>query len=149
MKLSDLRPADGAKTAKKRVGRGKGSGLGKTSGKGHKGLRARSGGGTKPGYEGGQMPMQRRLPKRGFTNIFRKEYAIIQVKDLNVFEAGTVVDVELLWASGLVKDPKNGIKLLANGEITRPLTVKVDKASKAASEKVTAAGGTLEVSTPC
>jgi large subunit ribosomal protein L15 len=149
MKLSDLRPADGAKTAKKRVGRGKGSGLGKTSGKGHKGLKARSGGGTKPGYEGGQMPMQRRLPKRGFKNIFRKEYATIQVKDLNMFEAGTVVDVELIWASGLVKDLKNGIKLLANGEVTRPLTVKVDKASKAASDKVTAAGGTLEVVTPC
>ncbi len=149
MKLSDLRPAEGAKTAKKRVGRGKGSGLGKTSGKGHKGLKARSGGGVKPGYEGGQMPMQRRLPKRGFNNIFRKEYATIQVKDLNMFEAGTVVDVELIYASGLVKDLKNGIKLLANGEITRPLTVKVDKASKAASEKVTAAGGTLEVLTPC
>lgn len=149
MKLSDLRPAEGAKSAKKRVGRGKGSGLGKTSGKGHKGLRARSGGGTKPGYEGGQMPMQRRLPKRGFTNIFRKEYAVIQVKDLNVFEAGTVVDATLLCASGIVKDFKNGIKLLANGELTRPLTVKVDKASKAASEKVTAAGGTLEVVSPC
>ncbi|HEY3490653.1 MAG TPA: 50S ribosomal protein L15 [Candidatus Deferrimicrobiaceae bacterium] len=149
MKLSDLRPADGAKTAKKRVGRGKGSGLGKTAGKGHKGLKARSGGGVKPGYEGGQMPMQRRLPKRGFTNIFRKEYAIIQVKDLNVFEAGTVVDAELICACGLVKDFKNGIKLLANGELTRPLTVKVDKASKAASDKVTAAGGTLEVVTPC
>lgn len=149
MKLSDLRPAEGAKSARKRVGRGKGSGLGKTSGKGHKGLRARSGGGTKPGYEGGQMPMQRRLPKRGFTNIFRTEYAIIQVKDLNVFEPGTVVDAALLCASGIVKDFKNGIKLLANGEITRPLTVKVDKASKAASEKVTAAGGTLEVGKPC
>ena len=149
MKISDLRPADGAKSARKRVGRGKGSGLGKTAGKGHKGLRARSGGGTKPGYEGGQMPMQRRLPKRGFNNIFRKEYAIIQVKDLNLFEAGTVVDVELIWASGLVKDLKDGIKLLANGEVTRPLTVKVDKASKAASEKVAAAGGTVEVSTPC
>lgn len=149
MKLSDLRPADGAKTAKKRVGRGKGSGLGKTAGKGHKGLKARSGGGVKPGYEGGQMPMQRRLPKRGFTNIFRKEYAIIQVKDLNVFEAGTVVDAELICACGLVKDLKNGIKLLANGELTRPLTVKVDKASKAASDKVTAAGGTLEVVSPC
>ena len=149
MKLSDLRPAEGAKTARKRVGRGKGSGLGKTSSKGHKGLKARSGGGVKPGYEGGQMPMQRRLPKRGFNNIFRKEYATIQVKDLNIFEAGTVVDVELIWASGLVKDLKNGIKLLANGEVTRPLTVKVDKASKAASEKVGAAGGTLEVVTPC
>jgi large subunit ribosomal protein L15 len=149
MKLSDLRPAEGAKSARKRVGRGKGSGLGKTAGKGHKGLRARSGGGTKPGYEGGQMPMQRRLPKRGFNNIFRKEYAIIQVKDLNRFEAGTVVDVEMIWASGLVKDLKDGIKLLANGDVTRPLTVKVDKASKAASEKVVAAGGTVEVSTPC
>ena len=149
MKLSDLRPADGAKTAKKRVGRGKGSGLGKTAGRGHKGLKARSGGGTKPGYEGGQMPMQRRLPKRGFVNIFRKEYAIIQVKDLNMFEPGTIVDAELICACGLVKDFKNGIKLLANGEVTRPLTVKVAKASKAASDKVTAAGGTMEVVSPC
>jgi large subunit ribosomal protein L15 len=145
MKLSDLRPSEGAKTQKKRVGRGKGSGLGKTAGKGHKGLRARSGGGTKPGYEGGQMPMQRRLPKRGFTNIFRKEWTVINVKDLNRFESGSVVDAEALRSGGLLKGPTAGVKLLASGEITRKLTVKVDRASKAAVEKVKAAGGNVEV----
>ncbi|MBF8258102.1 MAG: LSU ribosomal protein L15P [Actinobacteria bacterium] len=149
MKLSDLRPAKGARSAKKRVGRGQGSGLGKTSGKGHKGLRARSGGGTPPGYEGGQMPLQRRLPKRGFTNIFRKEYAIVNVKDLNRFPAGSVVDTEALRAAGLVRKIMDGVKLLAVGEVDRPLTVKVDRASRAASDKVTAAGGTLEVTIPC
>lgn len=149
MKLSDLRPAKGARSAKKRVGRGQGSGLGQTSGRGHKGLRARSGGGTPPGYEGGQMPMQRRLPKRGFTNIFRKEYAIVHVKDLNRFEAGSVVDLESLRSAGLVKKVLDGVKLLADGEIDRPLTVKVDRASRAALEKVTAAGGTIEVVSPC
>jgi large subunit ribosomal protein L15 len=145
MKLSDLRPSEGAKTQKKRVGRGKGSGLGKTAGKGHKGLRARSGGGTKPGYEGGQMPMQRRLPKRGFTNIFRKEWTVINVKDLNRFESGSVVDAEALRSEGLLKGTTAGVKLLASGEITRTLTVKVDRASKAAVEKVKAAGGNVEV----
>jgi len=149
MKLSDLRPAKGARSAKKRVGRGQGSGLGQTSGRGHKGLRARSGGGTPPGYEGGQMPMQRRLPKRGFTNIFRKEYAIIHVKDLNRFDAGSVVDLAALLAAGLVKKVRDGVKLLGDGEIDRPLTVKVDRASKTAREKVSAAGGTLEVASPC
>lgn len=149
MKLSDLRPAKGARSAKKRVGRGQGSGLGQTSGRGHKGLRARSGGGTPPGYEGGQMPLQRRLPKRGFTNIFRKEYAIVHVKDLNRFEAGSVVDLASLRSAGLVKKVMDGVKLLADGEIDRPLTVKVDRASRAALEKVTAAGGTLEVLSPC
>jgi large subunit ribosomal protein L15 len=145
MKLSDLRPAEGAKTQSKRVGRGKGSGLGKTAGKGHKGLRARSGGGTKPGYEGGQMPMQRRLPKRGFTNIFRKEWTVINVKDLNRFEPGSVVDAEALRSRGMMKGTTAGVKLLGSGEITRKLTVKVDRASKAAVEKVKAAGGNVEV----
>ncbi|MBI5575627.1 MAG: 50S ribosomal protein L15 [Deltaproteobacteria bacterium] len=149
MKLSDLRPAKGARSAKKRVGRGQGSGLGKTSGRGHKGLRARSGGGTPPGYEGGQMPLQRRLPKRGFTNLFRKEYTIVHVKDLNRFEAGSVVDLASLMAAGLVKKALDGVKLLADGELDRPLTVKVDRASRAAREKIAAAGGTLEVSSPC
>ena len=149
MKLTDLRPAPGATTSKKRVGRGKGSGLGKTSGKGHKGLRARSGGGTPPGYEGGQMPMQRRLPKRGFTNIFRKEYAIVHVRDLNRFAEGEAIDPILFVASGMVKDPLCGIKLLADGEIGRPVSVKVHKASRAAIEKVQAAGGTVEVLLPC
>ena len=149
MKLSELRPAKGATSAKKRVGRGQGSGLGQTSGRGHKGLRARSGGGTKPGYEGGQMPLQRRLPKRGFTNPFRKEYVIVHVKDLNRFDAGAVVDVDALRAAGLVNKVLDGVKLLADGEVNRPLTVKVDKASRAAADKVTAAGGTLEVIAPC
>jgi large subunit ribosomal protein L15 len=145
MKLSELKPADGAKSQRKRVGRGKGSGLGKTAGKGHKGLRARSGGGTKPGYEGGQMPMQRRLPKRGFTNIFRKVWAVVNVKDLNRFDAGSVVDLDALRVVGLVKGKVDGVKLLADGDITRKLTVKVDRASKAAVDKVNAAGGTVEV----
>jgi len=146
MKLTDLRPAKGAKSARKRVGRGEGSGLGKTSGRGSKGLKARSGGGTKPGYEGGQMPLQRRIPKRGFVNVFRKERAVVNVKDLNRFEAGSVVDAAALRSEGLVKgDCPGGVKLLGNGEVTRKLTVKVDRASKSAVEKVVAAGGTVEV----
>jgi large subunit ribosomal protein L15 len=146
MKLTDLRPAKGAKSARKRVGRGEGSGLGKTSGKGNKGLKARSGGGTKPGYEGGQMPLQRRLPKRGFVNVFREETAVVNVKELNRFEAGSVVDAEALRREGLVKGTcPGGIKLLGNGEVTRKLTVKVDRASKTAVAKVAAAGGTVEV----
>ncbi|HLN90565.1 MAG TPA: 50S ribosomal protein L15 [Patescibacteria group bacterium] len=146
MKLTDLRPAKGAKTARKRVGRGEGSGLGKTSGKGNKGLKARSGGGTKPGYEGGQMPLQRRLPKRGFVNVFREEMAIVNVKELNRFKAGSVVDIEALRREGLVKGScPGGVKLLGNGEVTRKLNVKVDRASKAAVGKVVAAGGTVEV----
>ena len=145
MRLSELRPAEGAKSGRKRVGRGKGSGLGKTAGKGHKGLRARSGGGTKPGYEGGQMPLQRRLPKRGFVNAFRKAWAIVNVKELNRFPAGSVVDVESLRREGLIKGAADGVKLLGNGERTRKLTVKVDRASRSAVEKVVAAGGTVEV----
>jgi len=145
MKLSELRPAEGAKTQRKRVGRGQGSGLGQTSGKGHKGLKARSGGGMRPGYEGGQMPMQRRLPKRGFTNVFRKEWSIVNVKDLNRFPPDSVVDADALRGEGLVKGETFGIKLLGDGEVDRKLTVKVDRASKAAVEKVLAAGGTVEV----
>jgi large subunit ribosomal protein L15 len=149
MKLSDLRPAKGAKSASKRVGRGKGSGLGRTAGRGEKGLRARSGGGTPPGYEGGQMPMQRRIPKRGFHNVFRKEYSIVNVRDLNRFDAGTIVDVNALRAAGIVKNIKDGVKLLGNGEVSRAVTVKVDKASKEAARKVAEAGGTLEVAPSC
>jgi large subunit ribosomal protein L15 len=145
MKLSELRPAEGATGDRKRIGRGKGSGLGKTAGKGHKGLRARSGGGTKPGYEGGQMPLQRRLPKRGFTNIFRKEWAIVNVKDLNRFEAGSVVDAESLRKEGLIKGSADGVKLLGDGVLSKKLTVKVDRASRSAVDKVAAAGGTVEV----
>ena len=149
MKLNELRPAPGARSKSKRVGRGKGSGLGKTSGRGSKGLRARSGGGTPPGYEGGQMPLQRRLPKRGFRNIFRKEFAIVQLRDLNRFEAGTVVDIPSLRKAGLVNDLKDGVKLLATGEVNRPLTVKVNRASQAAARKIEAAGGTVEVAPSC
>jgi large subunit ribosomal protein L15 len=149
MKLSELRPAQGAKSASKRVGRGKGSGLGRTAGRGEKGLRARSGGGTPPGYEGGQMPMQRRIPKRGFHNRFRKEYAVVNVRDLNRFDAGTTVDVSALRAAGIVKNVGDGVKLLGDGEVNRAVTVKVDKASKEAARKVAAAGGTLEVRPSC
>jgi large subunit ribosomal protein L15 len=149
MKLSDLRPAKGAKSGSKRVGRGKGSGLGRTAGRGEKGLRARSGGGTPPGYEGGQMPMQRRIPKRGFHNLFRKEYAVVNVRDLNRFDAGATVDVNALRAAGIVKNVRDGVKLLGDGEVDRPVTVKVDKASKEAARKVAAAGGTLEVAPSC
>jgi large subunit ribosomal protein L15 len=149
MKLDELRPAKGAVSSGKRVGRGQGSGLGQTSGRGHKGLKARSGGGTPPGYEGGQMPLQRRLPKRGFTNPFGKTYAIVHVKDLNRFDAGTVVDPDALEAAGIVRNRRDGVKLLADGEVDRPLTVKVDRISRAAAKKVTEAGGTVEVSSPC
>jgi len=149
MKLSELRPAKGAKSASKRVGRGKGSGLGRTAGRGEKGLRARSGGGTPPGYEGGQMPMQRRIPKRGFHNRFRKEYAVVNVRDLNRFDAGTIVDVSALRAAGIVKNVEDGVKLLGDGEVNRAVTVKVDKASKEAARKVAAAGGILEVASSC
>jgi len=149
MKLSELRPAKGSKRGSKRVGRGQGSGSGRTAGRGEKGLRARSGGGSPPGYEGGQMPLQRRIPKRGFRNVFRKEYSIVNVKDLNRFDAGSVVDVDALRATGIVKNVKDGVKLLGNGEVTRAVTVKVDKASKEAARKVAAAGGTMEVSSSC
>ena len=149
MKLSELSPPKGATSARRRVGRGKGSGLGRTSGRGEKGLRARSGGGTKPGYEGGQMPLQRRLPKRGFVNPFRTEYAIVHVKDLNRFEAVAVVDIAALAAAGLVKNVRAGVKLLADGELSHPVTIKVDRASQAASRKVAAAGGTVEVTATC
>ena len=146
MKLSELRPAEGAKTQRKRVGRGQGSGLGQTSGKGHKGLKARSGGGIRPGYEGGQMPMQRRLPKRGFTNVFRKEWSVVNVKDLNRFPPDSVVDAEAPARRGTGEARRRpGSSSWASGEVDRKLTVKVDRASKAAVEKVLAAGGTVEV----
>ncbi|NLN15380.1 MAG: 50S ribosomal protein L15 [Tissierellia bacterium] len=148
MKLHELRPNEGGGSkARKRVGRGIGSGLGKTSGRGHKGQNARSGGGVRPGFEGGQLPLFRRLPKRGFTNIFAKEYAIINIEDLNVFEDDTVVTPELLFEAGLVKKGKavDGIKVLGNGEITKKLTVKAHKFSKSATEKIEAVGGKVEV----
>lgn len=148
MKLHDLRPnAGGGTKSKKRLGRGIGSGLGKTSGKGHKGQNARSGGGVRPGFEGGQMPLFRRIPKRGFTNIFAKVYATINVEDLNRFTDDTVVTPELLFNEGIVKKgkAKDGIKILGNGEINVKLTVQAHQFSKTAAEKIEAAGGKVEV----
>ncbi|GAA0772185.1 MULTISPECIES: 50S ribosomal protein L15 [Clostridium] len=145
MRLHELRPAEGAKKSPKRIGRGTGSGWGKTAGKGQKGQNSRSGGGVRPGFEGGQMPLYRRLPKRGFTNIFAKEYTCINVDRLNIFEDGTVVTPELLRESGMAKRVNDGIKILGNGNIEKKLTVKANKISKAAAEKIEAAGGKVEV----
>lgn len=145
MKLHEIGPAPGARKERRRLGRGIGSGLGKTSGKGTKGQNARSGGGVRPGFEGGQMPLQRRLPKRGFTNKFKKEYALVNVEDLNRFAAGTEVTPELLLETRLVRQPKDGIKVLGNGELTVALTVKAHRFSQAAAEKIAAAGGKAEV----
>lgn len=148
MKLNDLRPnVGGGSKPKKRLGRGIGSGLGKTSGKGHKGQNARSGGGVRPGFEGGQMPLFRRIPKRGFTNIFAKEYATVNIEELNRFAENTVVTPELLFSEGIVKrgKAKDGIKILGDGEISIKLTVQAQKFSKTAAEKIEAAGGKVEV----
>ena len=145
MKLHDLKPAEGATTARKRLGRGIGSGLGKTSGKGHKGAKARSGGGKRPGFEGGQMPLTMRLPKRGFTNKWRVEYATVNVERLNIFEDGEVVTPVELVESGILKNVQDGVKILGNGEITKKLTVKATKFTQAAKEKIEAAGGKVEV----
>lgn len=148
MKLNDLRPnAGGGVKAKKRLGRGIGSGLGKTSGKGHKGQNARSGGGVRPGFEGGQTPLFQRLPKRGFTNIFKKEFGTINIDDLNRFEEGTVVTPELLIEQGLIKKSrsKDGVKILGNGELSVKLTVQAHQFSKTALEKIESTGGKVEV----
>ncbi len=148
MKLNELRPNEGGGSRpRKRLGRGIGSGLGKTSGKGHKGQNARSGGGVRPGFEGGQMPLFRRLPKRGFTNIFAKEYAIVNIEKLNKFDENTVVTPELLIEEGVVKKGKaiDGIKVLGDGELNVKLTVQAQKFSKTAAEKIEAAGGKAEV----
>ena len=145
MKLHELRPAEGAKKAPKRVGRGTGSGLGRNSGKGEKGQNSRSGGGVRLGFEGGQMPLFRRIPKRGFNNIFAKEYVSINVDRLNVFENGTEVTPEVLLERRVVSKLCDGIKILGNGELTKSLTVKATKFSKAAAEKIEAAGGKVEV----
>jgi large subunit ribosomal protein L15 len=145
MDLSNLSPPKRSMKTRKRVGRGPGSGHGKTSCRGHKGQKSRSGGSIRPGFEGGQMPLARRLPKRGFTNIFKKQYALIQVRDLMTFEKGSVIDPGVLLESGLVSKLLDGVKLLGNGDIDRPLTVKVHKCSRAAQAKIVAAGGTVEV----
>jgi len=145
MKLNELSPPAGSRKAPKRLGRGVGSGTGKTAGRGTKGQNSRSGGGVRPGYEGGQMPIHRRLPKRGFTNIFKKQFAVVNVRDLAGFESGSVVDEPALVRLGLVKGKRAGIKLLGNGDIDFPLTVKLDRISKSAKDKIESAGGTVEV----
>ena len=145
MKLHDLKPAEGATTARKRLGRGIGSGLGKTSGKGHKGAKARSGGGKRPGFEGGQMPLTMRLPKRGFTNKWRVEYATVNVERLNIFEDGAVVTPVELIQAGILKNVQDGVKILGNGEISKKLTVQANKFTATAKEKIEAAGGKVEV----
>lgn len=146
MDLSNLRPAIGSTKNRKRIGRGAGSGTGKTAGKGHKGQKARSGGSVKPGFEGGQMPLQRRLPKRGFTPLDKKVYALINLRDLQAqFEAGAVVDLEALGKAGLIKKIQDGIKILADGDLDKALTVRAHKFSQAAQAKIEAAGGKAEV----
>lgn len=145
MRLHELQPAAGSRQERKRKGRGIGSGLGKTAGRGHKGQKSRSGGGVRLGFEGGQMPLFQRLPKRGFTNINRKEYAIVNLDTLNRFEDGTEVTPELLIETGVVKSEKAGIKILAKGELNKKLTVKAHKFSSAAKEAIEAAGGSSEV----
>lgn len=145
MKLNELAPAKGAVKDRKRLGRGVGSGAGKTAARGTKGHKSRSGGGVRPGFEGGQMPIHRRLPKRGFTNVFRKRTAIVNVRDLVGFDSGAVVDHAALIQAGLIKGQFDGIKLLGQGDIDIPLTVQVNQVSKSASEKIKAAGGSIEV----
>lgn len=145
MKLHELKPAPGSRRPRKRVGRGIAAGQGKTAGRGTKGQKARAGGGVRPGFEGGQNPLYRRLPKRGFTNPNRKEYAVINVDDLNRFEEGTVVTPELLKEKGVVKNLKDGLKVLGDGDLTVKLTVKAHKFSRTAEEKIAAAGGATEV----
>ena len=144
MKLNELRPAEGSVKENYRKGRGAGSGNGKTAGKGHKGQNARSGGGVRPGFEGGQLPLYRKLPKRGFKNRFATNYAIVNVSDLNVFENGAVVDLEALLAKKIVRKSLDGLKVLGNGELTKSLTVKAAVFSATAKEKITAAGGQAE-----
>lgn len=146
MKINELKPADGAKTAAKRLGRGIGSGLGKTSGKGHKGQWARSGGGVRIGFEGGQMPITRRLPKRGFNNIYRKEYSVVNIASLEAFDNGTVVTAELLLEKGILSKVESfGVKILGKGTLTKKLTVKANKFTASAKEAIEKAGGTVEV----
>ena len=145
MKLHELKPAQGATSAPKRLGRGIGSGLGKTSGKGHKGAKARSGGGKRPGFEGGQMPLTMRLPKRGFTNKWATEYVAINVSALNIFEDGDVVGPVELIQAGIIKKIEDGIKIMGNGELTKKLTVQAMKFTATAKEKIEAAGGNCEV----
>lgn len=145
MKLHELKPAEGSRKTRKRKGRGPASGNGKTAGRGHGGQNSRSGGGVRPGFEGGQNPLYRRLPKRGFKNLNRKEYAIVNLTTLNSFEEGTVITPELLLEKGVLKKLEDGLKILGDGELTTKLTVRAHKFSKSANEKITAAGGATEV----
>ena len=145
MKLHELSPTQGSKKSVKRIGRGPGSGWGKTSGKGHKGQKARSGKGMHPGFEGGQMPLQRRLPKRGFVNIFRKEFAVVNLSELEKnFEDGSVINIDALLGTGLIKKTLDGVKNLANGDLTKKFTVQVNAYSETAKNKIEAAGGKAE-----
>ena len=145
MKLHELKPAEGSRKDKTRVGRGTGSGCGKTSGRGHKGQKARSGGGVRPGFEGGQMPIYRRLPKRGFPNIWRKEYAEVNVETLNIFDDDTTVDAVALVEIGILKNVLDGVRILGNGELKKKLNVKAQGFTKTALQKIEAAGGSAEV----
>lgn len=145
MKLHELKPADGARKDKTRIGRGTGSGCGKTSGRGHKGQKSRSGGGVRPGFEGGQMPIYRRLPKRGFKNIWRKEYAEVNVETLNIFDDDTTVDAVALVEIGILKNVLDGVRILGDGNLTKKLNVKAQGFTKTAIKKIEAAGGTTEV----
>ena len=145
MKLHELSPSEGSKKNNFRVGRGHGSGNGKTAGRGHKGQKARSGGGVRPGFEGGQMPIYRRLPKRGFNNIFAKKYTEINVSDLNKFEDGTVVDATLLKETGVISKILDGVVVLGRGELTKKITVKAARVTAGAAKKIEAAGGKVEV----
>lgn len=145
MKLHELKPAEGARKDKTRLGRGTGSGCGKTSGRGHKGQKSRSGGGVRPGFEGGQMPIYRRLPKRGFKNIWRKEYAEVNVATLNIFDDDTTVDAVALVEIGILKNVLDGVRILGDGELTKKLNVKAQGFTKAAIQKIEAVGGTAEV----
>ncbi len=145
MKLHELKPAKGSVKTSLRKGRGRSSGLGKTAGRGHKGQKARSGGGVRPGFEGGQMPLVRRIPKRGFTNIFAKVYTEVNVKDLEQFDNDAVITPELLLETGIIRKINDGVKILGSGELTKKLTVKAHKFSKSAQEKIEALGGKTEV----
>ncbi len=145
MKLNELSPPKGARKAVKRVGRGPGSGHGKTAGRGNKGQKSRSGGNVRPGHEGGQMPLQRRLPKRGFTNIFKKEFAVVNIRDLKRFEKGSVVDKTALIDAGLLSRKSGSVKLLGQGTIDYPLVLKVDQCSRSARAKLEAVGGQVEI----
>ena len=144
MQLHDLAPAPGSRKKSKRVGRGPGSGMGKTSTRGHKGLKARSGGSVRPGFEGGQMPIYRRLPKRGFTNIFKKQYAILNIEDLDRFDDGATIDMDALRQVGLVKGKVDGAKLLVNGDTQKKFALKAILVSKTAKDKIESVGGSIE-----